>query len=297
MRLICPNCSAQYEIDASLVPDEGRDVQCSNCGHTWFELPPAGDAFDTAGDIAPSDADPEPQPEPGEDAPSDEDGDGPSHAAMAIAAASEDGEDDDAVYDPPPAPVAAPPTPEPQKRRPADAADLDILKEEAQREMSQRRAPPSEPIETQTDLGLDEIRNRKSPSRALRARMAHLQESEQPEDPDRLSREPGSRADVVTDADYQAPRRDLLPDIDEINSTLNATRKRKSQSAEGLARQQKGFRLGFLTMAILAIVLIIAYAQAPAIARAVPGAENALIPYVDAANAVRDWIDTLLGAS
>ena len=50
-------------------------------------------------------------------------------------------------------------------------------------------------------------------------------------------------------------------------------------------------------MAILAIVLIIAYAQAPAIARAVPGAENALIPYVDAANAVRDWIDTLLGAS
>ena len=40
MRLICPNCSAQYEIDASLIPDEGRDVQCSNCGHTWFELPP-----------------------------------------------------------------------------------------------------------------------------------------------------------------------------------------------------------------------------------------------------------------
>ena len=39
MRLVCPNCSAQYEIDPSMIPDEGRDVQCSNCGHTWFELP------------------------------------------------------------------------------------------------------------------------------------------------------------------------------------------------------------------------------------------------------------------
>ena len=45
MRLICPNCSAQYEIDATLVPDEGRDVQCSNCGHTWFELPPPPEDF------------------------------------------------------------------------------------------------------------------------------------------------------------------------------------------------------------------------------------------------------------
>ncbi len=47
-------------------------------------------------------------------------------------------------------------------------------------------------------------------------------------------------------------------------------------------------------MAILAIVLIIAYAQAPAIARAIPGSEGALIPYVDGANAVRDWIDNLM---
>ena len=287
MRLICPNCSAQYEIDASLVPDEGRDVQCSNCGHTWFELPPAEDAFDAAEDLAPA----------SEETFDDGTENAPSHAAMAIAAASEDQEEDDAVYDAPPQPAAAPSKAEAQQRRPADAADLDILKEEARREMSQRRAPPSEPIETQADLGLDNIRNRKSPSRALRARMAHLKDGDQPDDPDHPERGPGSRADVVTDADYQAPRRDLLPDIDEINSTLNATRKRKSQSAGDLARQQKGFRLGFLTMAILAIVLIIAYAQAPAIARAVPGSESALIPYVDAANAVRDWIDTLLGAS
>lgn len=40
MRLVCPNCDAEYEVDASVIPDGGRDVQCSNCGHAWFQLPP-----------------------------------------------------------------------------------------------------------------------------------------------------------------------------------------------------------------------------------------------------------------
>ncbi|MGB5871974.1 MAG: zinc-ribbon domain-containing protein, partial [Albidovulum sp.] len=37
MRLICPNCDAQYEVEDAVIPDEGRDVQCSNCGTTWFQ--------------------------------------------------------------------------------------------------------------------------------------------------------------------------------------------------------------------------------------------------------------------
>ena len=114
MRLICPNCSAQYEIDASLVPDEGRDVQCSNCGHTWFELPPAEDAFDAAEDLAPA----------SEETFDDGTENAPSHAAMAIAAASEDQEEDDAVYDAPPQPAAAPPKAEAQQRRRTHRAEL-----------------------------------------------------------------------------------------------------------------------------------------------------------------------------
>ncbi|MGB0958702.1 MAG: zinc-ribbon domain-containing protein [Halocynthiibacter sp.] len=39
MRLVCPNCDAQYEIAEGAIPAEGRDVQCSNCGHDWFEIP------------------------------------------------------------------------------------------------------------------------------------------------------------------------------------------------------------------------------------------------------------------
>lgn len=36
-RLICPKCAAQYEIDASMIPAGGRDVECSSCGHVWHE--------------------------------------------------------------------------------------------------------------------------------------------------------------------------------------------------------------------------------------------------------------------
>ena len=41
MRLICPNCGAQYEVAEDVIPTDGRDVECSNCGHTWFEQPSA----------------------------------------------------------------------------------------------------------------------------------------------------------------------------------------------------------------------------------------------------------------
>lgn len=40
MRLQCPNCDAEYEVGTSAIPFEGRDVQCSNCGHGWFQAHP-----------------------------------------------------------------------------------------------------------------------------------------------------------------------------------------------------------------------------------------------------------------
>ena len=36
MIIICPNCNKQFKIDNSLIPDEGRDLQCGSCNHTWF---------------------------------------------------------------------------------------------------------------------------------------------------------------------------------------------------------------------------------------------------------------------
>ena len=36
MIITCPNCNKQFNIDNSLIPDEGRDLQCGSCNHIWF---------------------------------------------------------------------------------------------------------------------------------------------------------------------------------------------------------------------------------------------------------------------
>lgn len=338
MRLICPNCSAQYEIDASLIPDEGRDVQCSNCGHTWFELPPAPPAFADApapeetpeepiaepavagtetgsADIEASEPEaaetyePEPEPEavasaepeqkrdeepePQDTVPAtgdDTDEEHPSTAARAIAAASEDVEKDTSEVDPFAAAAAA--GANLQRRRPADQAALDILREEAELELSQRRATPTAGLETQTDMQFDEVRKRDTTSRALRARMAREATEEagkkgKPKAQDRRVRS--------LDDGYEAPRRDLLPDIDEINSSLKARKGRVEAAPADEEQQRRGFRAGFLLMVTIAVLMMIAYAWAPAIAGAVPSLEGALLVYVDLANGARDWIDGLFG--
>ncbi len=43
MRLICPKCDAQYEIDSALLPEGGCEVECSSCGHIWFQSQPAAE--------------------------------------------------------------------------------------------------------------------------------------------------------------------------------------------------------------------------------------------------------------
>ena len=128
MRLICPNCGAQYEIDAALVPDAGRDVQCSACGQTWFQRRETSEeaVMEEAGVTAPL-------PDPPADAPED---------------------------DPAPEPETTEPDapemddlPEPPRQRRPDQAALAILREEAEREAEARRRE-AQGLETQGDLGL-----------------------------------------------------------------------------------------------------------------------------------------------
>lgn len=377
MRLICPNCSAQYEIDATLIPDEGRDVQCSNCGHTWFELPPAPPAFadapvadvgedeaaveapeaaspasgvedvraaepyeadaeagepeyddapeDEPEDASEPDAEPEPKPEaqaepdgddadtadepetepvaepvaepvgePDDDHDHDHDDTERSTAAKAIAAASEDIERSAPAPSDPFAAAAAAGASF-QKRRAPDDATLEILREEAERELAQRRNAPSTPLETQTDMEFDEVQGRSTPSRALRARMAR-ERTDEPEAKARGREKTPDPRIQSTDESYEAPRRDLLPDIDEINSSLKARKGRPADPEVADADRRRGFRAGFVLMILLAAVMIFAYAWAPAIAGLVPALEGPLLVYVDWANGVRDWIDGVLGA-
>ena len=36
MIITCPNCNKKFMIDNSMIPDEGRDLQCGSCNHLWF---------------------------------------------------------------------------------------------------------------------------------------------------------------------------------------------------------------------------------------------------------------------
>ncbi|MDA9598362.1 zinc-ribbon domain-containing protein [Candidatus Pelagibacter sp.] len=36
MIITCPSCKKQFELDSTLIPDDGRDLQCGSCNHIWF---------------------------------------------------------------------------------------------------------------------------------------------------------------------------------------------------------------------------------------------------------------------
>ena len=268
MRLICPNCGAQYEVDAQVIPEAGRDVQCSGCGHTWFQQPANQDAdlADELGLELPQDEThdtPEPHPEP----------------AAAQADTPEHDHDEDQWQDEAEAP--APPPEGTGPRRELDEDVLGILREEAAREQDARQAE-SAALESQPDLGLDDG---KSAKRGLRERMARLRGVDDAE------------SGAAAAAAASGKRRDLLPDIEEINSTLRNADDDAVAAAEEPAPappSKSGFRLGFGLIVLIALVIVLLYVFAPKLAQMVPALEGPLTEYVALVNMVRNWFDIVM---
>lgn len=313
MRLTCPNCNAQYEVDAAVIPDLGRDVQCSNCGQTWFQPgaltpdaapdapqpvsgPSDAEPFDgwhdekgaeVEGATAPSEAPPLPDPtdtaddEAAPDAPTlpeatspapphDEADDGADDFAPHRPTADTFDEEFDEDYE---APTAVAP-----QRKAMDNDLLAVLREEAEREVQARKAEGSA-LETQPDLGLAVPKSEPRP-----------QEREARTDSfDEMHDEP------PTAAALRATRRDLLPDIEEINSTLRATSDRsqaQDMSDPALERSQKtGFGIGFGGVIALAAIGVAVYIGAPKLATASPALAPVLERYVDGVDGARVWLD------
>ncbi|SHF28655.1 MJ0042 family finger-like domain-containing protein [Ruegeria intermedia] len=130
MRLTCPNCNAQYEVPDDVIPETGRDVQCSNCEQTWFQ--PKHPDKDGQANVAEN----EPAPTAAETPPED--------PAEPSAPKPEDSAR--------PAPGSEAPKPEP--RSSVDPSVASILQEEAARE-AELRAKEGTSLESQPDLGLD----------------------------------------------------------------------------------------------------------------------------------------------
>ncbi|MCV2888064.1 zinc-ribbon domain-containing protein [Ruegeria aquimaris] len=273
MRLTCPNCDAQYEVPDEVIPTEGRDVQCSNCGHTWFQ-PPAGAPMPE-----PSDTEDETLP-PGYDDDDDEEYEdeprqtGPDHGQS-------DAYDDD--YDDEEAP--AEPAPGGQAARGLDPDISDILRQEAARE-TQLRAREAEALESQPDLGLDAYPGDEPKRRAREAQ-------------DRMARIRGEEPETEDEA--AGSRRGLLPDIEEINSTLRGADAVTAAPAPVSAkrvrkRRSGGFMRGLTVMLLFGAVLFLLYANAPQIARSVPQADPMLSAYVALVDQARLWLDAQAAA-
>src|SRR5208282_1168912 len=43
MIVTCPACSTRYLVEERNLGATGRMVRCSQCGHSWYEAPPAGE--------------------------------------------------------------------------------------------------------------------------------------------------------------------------------------------------------------------------------------------------------------
>ncbi|MGB7241379.1 MAG: zinc-ribbon domain-containing protein [Sulfitobacter sp.] len=261
MRLICPNCDAQYEVPDDVMPLAGRDVQCSNCGHTWFEHHP-NHAPDAYGD-----------PDGGED----DDGLEDNHEDEIVMSSDKETER--------PAITQA-------QRKSLDPAVTDILREEAKRETQARQSDSAGGVESQPDLGLD-----KGPDASVEAAKRADQARE------RMARMRGSdteyedAAEAAATAAALGSRRDMLPDIEEINSTLRSSSDRVTAMADDgefgapAVTKQRNFRSGFLMVLLIAVLVLLVYIYAPAIAQKFPQLEPVLTGFVGLIDQARAWLD------
>ncbi|MEM6759255.1 MAG: zinc-ribbon domain-containing protein [Pseudomonadota bacterium] len=268
MRLTCPNCDAQYEVADDVIPTDGRDVQCSACGDTWYQYHPDHmPAPDLAEDTPPDLID---EPDiPGEDEERTETVPPPPQPSEQDAMADMEPEETNL---------------EPQRRK-LDDGVADILREEADREQKARAA---QAIETQPDLGLDTVESETDRrAREARERMARLRG----EDP--------VPAEAAATAAAVGSRKELLPDVEEINSTLRANDERDTRqpdvNPDAVAPRRFGsFRSGFLLTLVLAVLLAALYVFAPMVAQAVPQADPYLSGYVSTVDSLRLWLNARL---
>lgn len=289
MRLVCPNCDAKYEVPEDAIPDSGRDVQCANCSHAWFEVrtrsasasivtkrPDPERIAESATSVAASvESEPMPEaetiaaiptheesshtPEPG---PAEDQPQGMGAEAdqgYGMDAWPELAEDADPVL-----PTAA---------RAVDEGVLTILREEAERETKARRSE-GQSQEGQPDLGGDAalVTRKKGPGK-------------------KAAPEPVESASAFA-------RRNLLPDVEEIHSSLRPSELPEVAfvgDPDAVALKGRGaFRSGFLLVLSAAILGGAVYIASGWLADLIPALEGPLKAYVGVIDGFRLNLDSLM---
>ncbi|SFJ00451.1 MJ0042 family finger-like domain-containing protein [Jannaschia pohangensis] len=290
MRITCPNCQAKYEVGQDMIPAEGRDVQCSNCGTTWFQEGRGREALPPGERRRPS------RPLPREEA----DANANARAAR------------------------------PQRPTP-DAETLDILREERERaerlrsgaKQTSTGVPDAEIMDEGDPRAVAAAERSRLNSAAERAR-GRRQSTVLPQSNDEQSDDdiadviaetlraanPASDGASDTSSDgsagealaaaaaplsARAARKELLPDIEEINSSLRPDERAAEAAAEAgevddaeevepRQKRMSGFRIGFVVAFLVIVILIAVYVFADQIAAAAPQLGDILTNYVA-------WVD------
>ncbi len=286
MRLICPNCGAQYEVADDAIPAAGRDVQCSNCGHGWFQHPhDAGATSETAAEVVGSDAiAAEAVAEPAE-----AEAEAPADAAVASDDQPEPSFPED---DEEPEPVVAEAAASVPLKSALDDNLMAVLREEAEREVAQRRAEAARGVETQPDLGIEAAGAFVPPGTPAKVAAPRDEYSH-------LSSDADLETTVPTASVRPAARRDLLPNVEEISSTLRSSNGARDDDDNPMPdlppiKRGGGFRSGFLLSVLLAVIIVVAYVLAPRLAEQFPAAKGALDAFVMVVDAFRAWVRAIV---
>jgi hypothetical protein len=184
----------------------------------------------------------------------------------------------------------AEPEPAP-KPRGLDDSVKDILREEVEYESQARAAEQPQSLETQGDLGLGQGEDRpvetaRKPDAAA-ARMRRLRGED-----DAVT----AAAVASTVRSSKDTRRDLLPDIEEINSTLRTTGDSPrnpdlGQKPTNSASRARGFRLGFALVILIAGAAVFVYSSHDSLSQSYPQAAPYIDNFMASANGARIWLD------
>lgn len=255
MRLICPKCDAQYNVADDAIPKGGRDVQCSTCGHTWFQTEMSRVLSRPVSRVLSR-----PIPTAVK-----------SEAREPMAATSRDV----GAYDVPHQHKEKSQTHQP-KHRPVEPNIANILREEAARE--HRNIPaPDKAAETRRPE-----RKAADPAEieATRARIAEMANLDMGNRGDTRS----SKASAAGAAGVAMANPRSVPGINEINAVL---REREQNSGAGIteaerveAIRRQGFRRGFFLVLGLFAVIVTPYVLAEQIIENIPQSRETMTQYV-----------------
>ncbi len=329
MRLVCPNCEAKYEVPEDAIPETGRDVQCANCGHAWFQMRARASAVDATPAVA---SDVTQVQAPVDESVVDE--------PVVEAAAVEEVVSVEVVTDREimPAPVVEPdavPTPEwvalpeedarPEHEVPAADPASEPVSNVPQIEVEPEIVPGAGPAPSVPETAAADVEGALLAAPAAEGAAPYAVDDsvlailrEEAERESRARQVEAARAletqtelgieqampvaskvpEVVAEDPALVARRTRLPDVEEINSTLRPAEAPSDDDAFGgeptAAEGRSSFRSGFLLVMTLAIIGSAIYGSADAIADMVPALAGPLQSYVAIVDSLRLQLDGLM---